>query len=331
MRQINQRHQQTPARKISPLMADVSLLFVALGWGSTFIVVKTAVEDLPPFPFLAGRFTLAFLALLPLLWLQRHHINLPTIGKAALAGTLLFLGYATQTIGLQYTTASNAGFITGLNVVIVPVLLAIYHRKLPPWAVCCGILCSVLGLGLMSIQEGFTVNAGDPLVLICAFCYALQIILVGRFAPEVNATVLASFQILTVAILSGLCTIIVPQPHYIFSGYVWFGLILTALICTSFAYLVQSKMQQFTSATHTAIIFATEPVFSAIFAYLLAGEVLSLRGYAGAALVLVGILSVELSSIAKLKLKSKSNKQSNKAGNTGKPCKVHKPQKIHKA
>ncbi|NLO97787.1 MAG: DMT family transporter [Peptococcaceae bacterium] len=289
--------QQTSPGKISPFIADISLLLVALGWGSTFIVVKTAIQDLPPFPFLCGRFALAFLSLLPLLWLHRRHINLPTIGKGALAGFFLFLGYATQTIGLQYTTASNAGFITGLNVVIVPILLAIYHKKLPPKTLCYGIICSVLGLALMSIQDGFTVNAGDPIVLICAFCYALQIILVARFAPEVNAAVLAAFQILTVSVLSGLCTLIIPQPHYVFSGYVWFGLILTALICTSFAYLVQSKMQQFTSPTHTAIIFATEPVFSAIFAYLLAGEVLSIRGYVGAALVLVGILCAELSNI----------------------------------
>jgi drug/metabolite transporter (DMT)-like permease len=156
-------------------------------------------------------------------------------------------------------------------------------------------------LGLLSIGDNFTINSGDLTVLICAFCFAAHIFFVGRFAPDVNATVLATFQILTVAVLSGLGSIAIPQPPMIFSGYVWFGLILTAVVCTSLAFFLQSKMQQFTSASHTAIIFAAEPVFSAIFAYLLAGELLSARGYVGAGFVLAGILIAELTSIKRVK------------------------------
>jgi drug/metabolite transporter (DMT)-like permease len=166
---------KTPTGKISPLTADLSLLIVALAWGSTFIVVKTAVQDLPPFPFLAVRFSLAFLSLVPFLWLKRRHINASAAGKGALAGIFLFLGYAFQTIGLQYTTASNAGFITGLSVVIVPLLIAICRKKLPRASITVGALCAVIGLALMSIQDGFTVNPGDPAVLICAFSYAYKL------------------------------------------------------------------------------------------------------------------------------------------------------------
>lgn len=290
-------------KQIPQLLADLSLLFVALGWGATFIIVKTAVEDLPPFPFLAVRFALAFITLLPFLWTQRQHLNRSAIGKGMVIGVFLFLGYAAQTIGLQYTTASNAGFITGLNVVIVPMFVAYYQKKFPPNPIIFGAVCALIGLGLLSIGDNFAINSGDPIVLICAFCFAAHIFFVGRFAPEVNATVLTAFQILTVSVLSGLCTVIIPQPPMIFSDYVWFGLILTALICTSLAFFLQSKMQQFTSASHTAIIFASEPVFSAIFAYLLAGELLSPRGYIGAALVLAGILIAEFSSIRKPSLK----------------------------
>jgi drug/metabolite transporter (DMT)-like permease len=214
-----------------------------------------------------------------------------------LIGIFLFIGYVFQTIGLQYTTASNAGFITGLNVVIVPIFVAYYQRKFPPKTIVLGVICATLGLAMLSLGDNLAINSGDPIVLICAFCFAAHIFLVGRFAPEVNATVLAAFQILTVAVLSGLCTLVIPQPPMIFSGYVWFSLILTAVICTSLAFFLQSKMQQFTSASHTAIIFAAEPVFAAIFAYLLAQEILSLRGYIGAAFVLAGILIAEFSSI----------------------------------
>lgn len=285
--------------QVSPLVADLSLLFVALSWGSTFIIVKTAVEDLPPFPFLAVRFAIAFVTLIPFLWIKRQYINKAVIGKGLLLGVFLFLGYAAQTIGLQYTTASNAGFITGMNVVIVPVFVAYYLRKFPPKNILLGVLFATIGLALLSLGDNFSINSGDPIVLICAFCFAAQIYYVGRFAPDVDALVLTAFQILTVSVLSGICTVIVPQPPIIFSSYAWFGLILTAIFCTSLAFLIQTKMQQFTSASHTAIIFAAEPVFSAIFAYILAGELLSARGYIGAGLVLAGILIAELSSIRK--------------------------------
>lgn len=270
-----------------------------MSWGATFIVVKTAVENLPPFPFLTIRFALAFLSLLPFLWTQREHLSFSAVGKGLILGTFLFIGYATQTIGLQYTTASNAGFITGLNVVIVPFLVALYEKKIPHFTILAGALSATAGLAFLSIGENFSINKGDPIVLICAFCFAAHIFFVGRFAPEVNATVLTTFQILTVSVLSGVCTLIFPPPTMEFTPYVWFGLILTALICTSLAFFLQSKMQQFTSPSHTAIIFAGEPVFSAIFAYLLAGEVLSQRGFVGAALVLAGILTAEFSSMKK--------------------------------
>ena len=288
-------------KNIRPIVADLFLLFVALSWGATFIIVKTAVEDLPPLPFLAIRFALAFITLIPFLYLQRQHLNKNAILKGLLLGVFLFVGYVTQTIGLQYTSASNAGFITGLNVVIVPILVALYQKNLPHRTIIAGALCATAGLALLSIGPNFSINQGDPIVLICAFSFALHIFFVSRFAPEVNPTVLASFQILTVALLSGIGTSIFPQPPMIFSPYVWFGLLLTALICTSAAFFIQSKMQQFTSASHTAIIFAAEPVFAALFAFLLAGELLSSRGLVGAGLVLAGILIAEFSSIRKLR------------------------------
>ncbi|HHV65898.1 MAG TPA: DMT family transporter [Peptococcaceae bacterium] len=291
---------QIPKTKnISPLLADFSLLMVALSWGATFTIVKTAIEDLPPFPFLAIRFALAFLTLAPFLWLKRQAINKKTALKGLLLGFFLFAGYATQTIGLQYTTASNAGFITGLSIVIVPLLVAIHQRKLPPKAITAGALTATIGLALLSIGDNFSVNSGDPIVLTCAFFYALHIFFVGRFAPGLDATVLTAFQLLMASALNGVCTLLFPQPQFAFTPYVWFGLFITAVFCTSLAFLIQTKMQQFTSASHTAIIFAAEPVFAALFAFLLAGELLSLRGYIGAALVLAGILLAELSSIKK--------------------------------
>jgi len=273
--------------------ADLSLLLVTFVWGSTFVIVKWAIEDLPPFPFLAIRFALAFISLLPFLWFQKKHISKKSLLKGAALGVFLFSGYAWQTVGLQYTTASNAGFITGLSVVFVPALVTITTRKLPSPSLLLGILCALVGLAFLSLGDRLQLNKGDLMILACALSFALHIFLVGRYAPEANATVLASVQILTVSVLSGIFSLLLPQHAMHFSPTAWVALMVTAVPATSLAFFVQTKMQQFTTPTHTALIFSMEPVFSAISAFFLAGEVLTFKGLIGAGLVLGGMLIAE--------------------------------------
>ena len=273
--------------------ADLSLLLVTLVWGSTFVIVKWAIEDLPPFPFLAIRFALAFISLLPFLWFQKAHINRKNILNGMALGVFLFSGYIWQTEGLQYTTASNAGFITGLSVVMVPTLVTITTHKFPRPSLLLGVLSALVGLALLSLGDHLEFNKGDLMVLICALSFALHIFFVGRYAPQTNATVLASVQILTVSILSAIFSLLIPQPPIHFTSTVWLALLVTAIPATSLAFFVQTKMQQFTTSTHTALIFSMEPVFSAIAAFFLAGEVLTHKGLIGAGLVLGGMLIAE--------------------------------------
>jgi drug/metabolite transporter (DMT)-like permease len=282
--------------------ADFSLLLVTLVWGTTFVIVKLAVEDLPPFPFLAIRFGLAFLSLLPFLYFQKTHISKGTLLKGVALGGLLFSGYAWQTVGLQYTTASNAGFITGLSVVFVPALVTITTWKLPSPGLILGILCALGGLAFLSLGDRLQLNKGDLMVLVCALSFALHIFFVGRYAPQTNATVLASVQILTVSVLSGFSSMFSPQTMLHFSTNVWVALLVTAIPATSLAFFVQTKMQQFTTPTHTALIFSMEPVFAAVYAFFFAGEILTLRGLLGAGLVLVGMLIAEFTGSTNDKL-----------------------------
>ncbi|WP_414647975.1 DMT family transporter [Desulfitobacterium sp.] len=275
--------------------ANLSLLAVTAVWGATFIVVKRATEDLPPFPFLSIRFAIAFLTLLPFVWIQRNYLTRTGIWKGLGLGCILFGGYATQTIGMQYTTASNAGFITGLSVVLVPALVVLTTQRLPRPTLILGIISATLGLALLSLGDDLRFNQGDLIVLFCAFFFALHIFFVGHYAPTENATVLAAGQILAVSILSGISSFIFPQASIHFSSYAWFGILLTAIPATSLAFFIQTKMQQFTTPTQTALICSAEPVFSALFAFLLAGEILPLRGLAGATLVLIGMLIAEFS------------------------------------
>ena len=273
--------------------ADFLLLLVTLVWGSTFVIVKWAIEDLPPFPFLAIRFALAFISLLPFLWFQKAHISKGTLLKGAALGVFLFSGYAWQTVGLQYTTASNAGFITGLSVVFVPALVILTTRRLPSPSLLLGILCALVGLAFLSLGDRFQLNKGDLMILACAISFALHIFLVGRYAPQTNATVLASVQIFTVSILSYFFSFLLPQPSLYFSSTAWIALLVTAVPATSLAFFAQTKMQQFTTPTHTALIFSMEPVFAAISAFFFAGEILTTKGLIGAGLVLAGMLIAE--------------------------------------
>lgn len=277
------------------IKADFSLLMVALIWGLTFATVKNAVADMDPFTFIAIRFAIAFVFMSLFCWKKLLKLRGRDWFPGILVGLFLFCGYSFQTIGLKYTTASNAGFITGLSVVMVPIIASITVRQMPSLLVIGGAGLAGIGIGLLCLNEGYTYNYGDVLVLVCAISFALHIILVGRYASQTDATVLATLQIGVVAVLSALAAFVFESQVPIqFTRDVWIGLLTTAIPATSMAFFVQTYMQQFTTPMHTAIILATEPVFSGIFGYLLLGEVLGSRGLLGAALVLVGMVLSEI-------------------------------------
>jgi drug/metabolite transporter (DMT)-like permease len=217
--------------------------------------------------------------------------------KAGLTiGTALFLGYGFQTVGIQYTSASNAAFITGLSVVLVPLLNIPFTKRLPGRYAVAGAISAAFGLGLLSLNSGFTITKGDFLVFLCAIAFAFHIILVSRFAPEMDTTLLTIIQIGIVAIFSGLVTANLEGFTINFTHEVWLGLAICAIPATSLAYWIQNKVQKYTSPAKTAIIFSTEPVFGALFSYLWLGELLTMKGAMGGLLVLFGILLAELSA-----------------------------------
>lgn len=292
-----------PSRR---LVADSALLFVAFIWGITFVMVQQAVQSYPVFAFLFTRFLLALVGLLPFLWWRRSYLRPAPhqtplrrqLAAGALIGVFLFAGYAFQTAGLLYTTPAKAGFITGLGVVIVPVLgIVLGGERLSP-AVGLGIAAAAIGLGFLSLSgidlsEG--INRGDLLVLGCAISFAAQIYAVGRFAPRMNALMLTTTQLAAVVILAGGATLVFePGTPWPPAGQPLFAALFTGIFCTAFAFAVQTAAQRFTSATHTALIFATEPVFAALASFVLIGERLGPPQLLGCCLILSGMLLAEL-------------------------------------
>ena len=275
---------------------DLSLVGIALIWGATFVLVKQALADVSTLLFLTLRFLAATAALAFVFRKQFASVECwPSLRAGMLAGVFLFGGYVLQTFGLKYTSASKTGFITGLYIPLVPLVSALLYKKIPQWVELAGVGTAFAGLALMTVERDILdIGRGDLLVAGCAVAYAFHIVILGRFAGSLNAGLLAVGQIATAAVLSS-ATFWWAEPVALkWSTSVWIALAVTSLLATALAFSVQTWAQRWSSATRTALIFSMEPVFAWATSYLVAGELLSRRGVAGAVLILAGILLVEL-------------------------------------
>lgn len=286
------------------LVADFALLGVAAIWGDTFVMVKEAVSVFPVFAFLAVRFALATVSLVPLrAWLERRFPRLqgqvPGSGRfgilaGVLLGTALMAGYGFQTAGLQYTTPAKAGFITGLSVVLVPAMAAVFTRRLPPATVVWGVLLATVGLALLSLNADLRPEYGDVLVFFCAVAFAAHILLTGRLARRHAPLALTQGQLATTAVFSGIISWLWERPWPPLTGEVLAAALFTGLLASTVAFGVQTVAQRFTSPAHTALIFSSEPVFAALFSALLGVETLTLRVIVGGTLIVVGMVVAEV-------------------------------------
>ena len=300
-------------------------------------MVKDAVASFPVFSFMTLRFVFAALVLLPFVYVRQRSRgtgerggggaerqrgegagvplpahsaslplsfspSLPLSSAPLLIGIALFAGYAFQTAGLHLTTPAKAGFITGLSVVIVPVVAALWLRQAPERNAWLGVGLAMVGLALLSLKNGLAIAPGDLLVFCCALAFAAHILLTGRFAPRFDPVLLTFGQVVVVMLLSGVAALLFdvrPSGSLIslFAGLnrqVLFAAAFTGLFATALAFGVQTVAQRFTSSTHTALIFAAEPVFAVLFSFLLIGEVLGPRQLLGCGLILVGMIVAEM-------------------------------------
>jgi drug/metabolite transporter (DMT)-like permease len=291
-----------PVQVSRSLKAHMLLVLVTFAWGATFVLVKNALAQVSPLVFNSFRMAVATIALVLIFRktipkLTRH----AALGGMAM-GVFLFLGYAFQTSGLRLTTSSKSAFITGLAVVLVPIVIAVTDRRVPSGWTMFGVIASLAGLYLMTIPagEGFSlasINRGDLLTLACAASFALHIYVTGHMTQQHGFEPVSIMQVATAAVLMSLA-IPLEEPRLTLSSPVIFAVLFTGLICTAAAFSIQAWAQQFTPPTHTALIFALEPVFAAMTSYVLAGERLGLRGTIGAILILGGILISELKGSA---------------------------------
>lgn len=274
--------------------AELSLLLMTLIWGTTFPIVKTALNFSSPFVFLSLRFGLAALAIW-LIFSKRISFEDKGVLKAGVViGIFLFLGFAFQTMGLKITAASKSAFITGLFVIMVPPLSYVILKEKPRIFSLVGLVLAISGLWLMTRPKGSEFNLGDLFTFFCAVSFSLQVIFVQIYTQKFNFATLTFIQILVTVLLSIPAMLVFETPKLVYHPYLILAILICAIFATAVALFIQNRMQKDTTAVKASLIYAMEPVFAAVFSFLLLGEVLGWSGILGGGLILSGMLSSEL-------------------------------------
>jgi drug/metabolite transporter (DMT)-like permease len=285
------------------MKAHILLILVTLVWGATFVQIKDALRDISPLLFNAVRMTLAATVLSLLYWKQMKRITPAALRSGLLVGTMLGLGYAFQTTGLNLTTPSKSAFLTSLAVVLVPVFMALFWRKTVNRWTALGVVAAFAGLYLLTVPTGSAagsfgdfsnINLGDIITVGCSVAFAFHIIFLGKATRVYAFQQIAVLQTAVAAVLMYASAPLIEHPHALWSQRVLLAILVTGLLGTAAAFTIQAWAQQFLAPTNTALIFALEPVFAWITSYLALGERLGVRAAAGAGLILCGLLASEL-------------------------------------
>ncbi len=289
---------------IQTVRSNALLLITAVIWGFAFVAQRVGMEYLGPFTFNAARFTLGSLSLLPLLFISRDKrpasenilprpsLKLVVFGGFS-AGFMLFMGMSLQQVGLVYTTAGKAGFITSLYVVIVPFLGLFWKQSTNP-GIWIGAILAAIGLYFLSVTERFSVEFGDLLEFFCAFFWAGQVLIIGWLSPKIPTVKLAFNQFVVCAVLSFMVAVVFEDISWNALVQAAWPILYGGILSSGVAFTFQVMAQRHTHPAHASIVMSLEAVFAAIGGWLLLNEILSMRGVMGCGLMLGGMLISQL-------------------------------------
>ncbi|OGN97333.1 MAG: permease [Chloroflexi bacterium RBG_13_51_36] len=280
--------------KSSPTIALVALVGVTAVWGYTFLVVQDAVARMPVMDFLAWRFIVASVVMIVLRPTCLRNVTRLELLRGLGLGTVLGLGYTTQTYGLRYTSAAISGFITGMFVVLTPVISWILLRRKTNRSTWLVVALATVGLALLTLN-GWSVGIGELLTLGCAVFFAIHIVGLGEWSSQYEPYAFSLIQIGTVAVISLIAAIpggvaMPPDPG------AWEVVVITGVLATAVAFFVQTWAQSLVSATRAAVVMTMEPVFAGLFAVVIGGNQLTLRTLGGAACILAAMFIINLKS-----------------------------------
>lgn len=283
----------------NPKATTILLILGTFFWGMTFVIVKEIVSVMGVFAFLGIRFLIAGAVIFLIFHRRFVKIDKKAVFPGIVIGIVLSAAYASQTTGLKYTTASKAGFITGLSVILVPIIVSAIRRKFPSLQAIIAVVVSFAGLIVITGGVSMNFNRGDLWVLLCAVLYAMHIVLVGIFSVKYDAFVLSFLQVFTTGIICTSIALMAKDFSMPFNWGVIGGIVFCALFATAFIFTIQNRFQQNISETKTAIIFSFEPVFAALGAFLYLNEKITWGIVIGGIMIFAGMI------IADLKIKTR--------------------------
>ncbi|MEG1741246.1 MAG: DMT family transporter [Acetivibrio sp.] len=270
-------------------MAVLGLILVTIIWGGGFAASDIALKSLTPFQIMTIRFFLATVILGGISLPQMKNIKKEEIRAGILMGVALFAGFALQIIGLQYTTPSKNAFLTATNVVMVPFIAFLFYKKMVGWNGIIGAVMAIIGVGVLSLEQGFSLGLGDALTLAGAVGFAFQIFLTGEFAGKYRVLVLNSIQMGTALFLSLLFLGVTGQVQVQATPSGWVSVLYLGIVSTSITYLLQTNCQKYVDETKAAIILSMESVFGTLFSVILLHESITIRMVAGCVIILAAV------------------------------------------
>ena len=277
-------------------LAQLSMVFITMIWGVTFVMVKEALNDAPPYMFASLRFGLAFFVGLIYLNKNVKNINHLEMVGGLVCGLCLFAGYAFQNYGLMQTTPSKSAFITSVSVILVPVILSIFRIKKVDFKIWISVSLATLGLYILLNPSGGEVNIGDILTFGCALSFALHVIAQDYYLTKGSSiSRLFLSQVMFVSLFSSGSVFLFESPEIIISQRLIIAILVTGFLATFVAIMLMVWAQTILNANQTALLLSLEPVFAALFSVTFTGEILGIYGWIGGMIVVLGVISSEFS------------------------------------
>lgn len=292
---LNSSLQQDEGGRLQ-LKGDAIMVVVTMLWGSSYLFMKMGLHTLDGFNIVGLRFFIAFIVAGLVFQRRLRKINFITLKYSFLLGFILFSIMSSVTIGVGSTSISNAGFLFSLSVVFVPLLLALLYKEFPDRKTIIGVFLAIVGIGLLTLNSTLQVNKGDLLVIFGAVLYAVYILITDKAIKKADAMNIGIAQLGFAGTFGLLFSFIFEEnTHLPSTKEGWIAILALSIFCSAIGFIGQAIAQQYTTPTRIGLIFSLEPVFASLFAFIFVGEVLTLKGYIGAILILIGILSTRIS------------------------------------
>lgn len=276
------------------LKADLALLMITIFWGTSCLLTKIGLGEIGAFNLIALRFLIAFSLSAAVFWKKIRYADRRTVQYSAIISLILFTEYIAMTYGVKLTSVSNAGFLTCLAGVFVPVISFIFLKQKLERKVLASICLTFLGIYLLTVNERISFNLGDLLCTLCSIVFAVHIIVLGKLTVRVDSVALGVIQLGFAGVFALAFSFFFEDPVLPATQQSWLIVIALSVFCTAIAFIVQTVAQKYTSPVHTGFIFSLEPVFTAILAFIFAHEILPLKGYFGGFLMIISVILVEV-------------------------------------